>query len=124
MLFRSLVMVFIVVVADLLVFRTRVVLRRTFWVAYAIMLFFQLIINGLFTGPGIVRYNGDAILGESSPDTGAPPFVGSGRLAFAPIEDLLFGFALICLTVALWSYFGRLGVSREPRSGPPMWRSR
>ncbi len=107
---------------DFLVLRTRLLTRALFWSSYAIILFFQLVTNGLFTGFGIVRYDGDAIIGSTSPESGTPPFIGDGRLAFAPIEDLAFGFAIVLLTLSLWVFWGRRGVQRTPRSGPPIWR--
>ena len=57
------------VIIDLFVFRTRLVRRRAFWVSYAIIFFFQLITNGMFTGFGIVQYDGAAIIGSTSPTT-------------------------------------------------------
>ncbi len=114
--------VVIAVLLDLFVFRTRLVTRKAFWVSYAIIFFFQLITNGMFTGFGIVKYDGDAIVGSTSPEQGAPPFIGDGRISFAPFEDLLFGFALILLSLSLWVLFGRWGISRTPIAGPPMWR--
>lgn len=114
--------VVIVVLLDLLVFRTRLITRKAFWVSYAIIFFFQLITNGMFTGFGIVKYDGDAIVGSASPVEGAPPFIGDGRISFAPFEDLLFGFALILLSLSLWVMFGRWGIGRTPVAGPPIWR--
>jgi hypothetical protein len=108
-----------VVVVDLLVLRTRLLARRAFWVAYAIIVFFQLLTNGVLTGFRIVRYDGAAILGSSTPTSGAPPFLGDGRIAYAPVEDLLFGFALVVLTLVLWVWWGRRGVQRTPYAGPP-----
>jgi lycopene cyclase domain-containing protein len=119
----GIVAVVVVVVLDLFVFRTRMVTRVAFWVSYAIIVFFQLITNGMFTGWGIVQYEGDAIVGSTSPQQGAPPFLGDGRIAFAPMEDLLFGFALILLSLSLWVMFGRLGIDRQPTAGPPLWRT-
>ncbi|MHB1067043.1 MAG: lycopene cyclase domain-containing protein [Candidatus Nanopelagicales bacterium] len=116
--------VVIVAVVDLAVLRTRLLGRRVFWVSYAIIVFFQLVTNAMFTGFGIVRYDGAAIIGGRSPVEGAPPFVGDGRLAFAPVEDLLFGFALVVLSLSLWVWWGRRGVDRTPASGPPIWRRR
>ena len=116
------VMVLLVVAADLWLFRTQMVRRKVFWTAYAIIVFFQLITNGMFTGFGIVLYSGDAIIGSASPAQGPPPFLGDGRIAFAPVEDLLFGFALILLSLCCWIWLGRRGVQRTPRSGPPIWR--
>ena len=108
-----------VVVLDLWVVRTRLLRRRVFWTAYAIVVFFQLVTNGLLTGFGIVRYDGAAIVGSATPVPGPPPFLGDGRIAYAPFEDLLFGFALVVLTLVLWVWLGRRGVQRTPYAGPP-----
>ena len=118
----ALVSIVVVVVADLWLLRTRMVTRKVFWTSYAIIVFFQLVSNGMFTGFGIVRYDGDAILGSTSPAIGPPPFIGEGRIAFAPVEDLLFGFSLVLLSIAGWIWLGRRGVQRTPGSGPPIWR--
>lgn len=114
--------VVVVVVLDLVVARTRLLRRRIFWVSYAIVLFFQLVTNGLLTGLGIVRYDGAAIVGSSTPVDAAPPFLGDGRIAFAPVEDLLFGFALVVLTQVIWVWLGRHDLERTPYSGPPRIR--
>ena len=89
----SVVGVVLVLVADLGVLRTRLVRRRVFWTAYAIVVFFQLIVNGVLTGRRVVSYDPRAILGP--------------RVVFAPVEDLLFGFALILLTLSTWVWLGR-----------------
>lgn len=81
------------VVVDIVVLRTRLLRRRVFWATYPIIVFFQLISNGILTGRGIVRYDPDAILGL--------------RLVYAPVEDLLFGFALVLLTLSAWTWWGR-----------------
>jgi lycopene cyclase domain-containing protein len=85
-----------VLLVDLLVLRTRLVTRRTYWVAYVIVLFFQLLSNGILTGFDIVRYDPGAILGW--------------RIAFAPVEDLLFGWAMVTLTLCTWVWLGRRGI--------------
>ena len=114
--------VVVVVVVDLAVFGTRLLRRRVFWASYAIVVFFQLVTNGVLTGLRIVRYDGAAIVGSSTPVDAAPPFLGDGRIAFAPFEDLLFGFALVVLTQCLWVWLGRRGVQRTPYAGPPRIR--
>jgi hypothetical protein len=119
----GLIAVVAAVVVDLWILRTRLLGRRVFWTAYAIIVFFQLVTNGMFTGFGIVLYDGDAIVGGDSPAQGAPPFLGDGRIAFAPVEDLLFGFALVMLSLSLWVMWGRRGIDRTPTAGPPIWRS-
>jgi lycopene cyclase domain-containing protein len=118
----GIVAVLTMIAADLWLLRTRLIMRRVFWTAYAIIVFFQLVTNAMFTGFGIVRYDGAAILGGSSPVQGPPTFIGDGRIAFAPVEDLLFGFALVLLSLSLWIWWGRHGVDRTPKAGPPSWR--
>lgn len=118
----GIVAVILVVLADLFVFRTKLIRRKAFWASYAIIVFFQLITNGMFTGFQIVKYDGNAIIGSTSPADSAPPFLGDGRIAFAPAEDLLFGFALVLLSLCLWVWLGRRGIQRTPVSGPPIWR--
>jgi lycopene cyclase domain-containing protein len=84
------------VLVDTVVLRTWLVRRRTYWTAYAIVLFFQLATNGILTGFDIVRYDPAAILGW--------------RIAFAPVEDLLFGYAMVTLTLSTWVWLGRRGI--------------
>jgi lycopene cyclase domain-containing protein len=91
----------VAVVLDLVVLRARLLTRKAFWVAYAIIIFFQLVTNGLLTGLRIVTYSPDEIIGV--------------RLAYAPVEDLLFGFALVTQTLAWWVWWGRRFPSRRVR---------
>lgn len=107
------------VILDLVIFRTKLVVRKIFWYSYAIILFFQFVSNGMFTGFGIVKYNDAAIIGTSSPLAGSPPMFGEGRLFFAPIEDVLFGFSLVLLSLVLWIHFERKGIQNQIKAGPP-----
>ena len=109
----------VVIALDLYVFKTCLLKRKVFWASYSIVIFFQLITNGILTGFGIVEYDGAAIIGSSTPEDSPPTFIGDGRLVFAPIEDLLFGFCLVVLTLIIWIWLGKKGVQREPKSGPP-----
>ena len=97
----ALVAVVAVVVLDRWVVRTRLTASGTWWTAYGIIVFFQLLTNGWLTGRGIVRYDGDVILGS-----GAVRLLGDGRLVYAPVEDLAFGFALVLLTCVVWQRLG------------------
>jgi len=87
---------------DLAVLRTRLLRRKAFWTAYAIMVFFQLLVNGVLTGLRVVRYDPDRIIGW--------------RIAFAPVEDLLFGFAMVLTTLSLWVWWGRRAVTSTTRA--------
>jgi lycopene cyclase domain-containing protein len=78
---------------DLVVLRTRLVAGIVFWATYPVILALQLASNGLLTGLGVVRYRESAIIGL--------------RLAYAPVEDLGFGFALVLTTLSLWVWLGR-----------------
>lgn len=96
----ALVGVALATLLDLVVLRTTLLTGKAFWAAYAIMVFFQLITNGVLTGIPIVRYDPHAIIGW--------------RLAFAPVEDLLFGFALVLVTLSTWV---RLGAREQHQPG-------
>ena len=82
--------------------RTRLTTSAAWWTAYGITVVFQLLTNGWLTGRRIVRYDPDAILG-----TEKVSLVGDGRLVFAPVEDLAFGFALVLTTAVVWTWLGR-----------------
>jgi lycopene cyclase domain-containing protein len=88
--------------------RTRLTTTRTWWAAYGIVVAFQLLTNGWLTGRGIVRYDPGAILGGAR-----VPFVGDGRLVYAPVEDLAFGFALVLTTCVAWVWLGRRSGEEE-----------
>lgn len=84
--------------------RTRLTSTPEWWTAYAIIFFFQLLTNGWLTGRGIVRYDPETIVGDER-----VTFVGDGRLAFAPVEDGAFGFALVLISCVAWVWLGRRG---------------
>jgi lycopene cyclase domain-containing protein len=87
-------------VVDLWVLRTRLVTRAVFWATYPIIITFQLLSNGILTGRRIVIYDPAAIIGW--------------RLAYAPVEDLFFGFAMVLTTLSIWVWAGR-HAARSPR---------
>ena len=80
-------------VLDLFVLRTSLIMRKVFWTSYAIILLFQLLTNWWLTSRNIVMYDAGSIIGT--------------RIASAPAEDLLFGFALILGVQSSWVYLGR-----------------
>jgi lycopene cyclase domain-containing protein len=98
----ALVAVVVALVLDRWGARTRLTTTGAWWSAYAIIVFFQLLTNGWLTGRGIVRYSPAAIIGD-----GSVRFLGHGRVAYAPVEDLAFGFALVLTSCVVWTWLGR-----------------
>jgi lycopene cyclase domain-containing protein len=88
--------VLIAIIFDLYLFNTQLLKRKVFWTSYAIIVGFQLLTNWWLTSRNIVMYSPDAIIGI--------------RIASAPLEDLLFGFALVLGVLSNWI---RLGVSSK-----------
>ena len=118
----ALVAAVLAVLIDIYVLRIAITKRRIFWASYSIIIFFQLITNGILTGAGIVEYSGAEIIGSDTPISSRPPFIGDGRIVYAPVEDLIFGFALVVLTLSMWIWLGKRGVQREPLAGPPRFK--
>ena len=90
--------VLLVIVIDRYLLKTRLLEKKAFWTAYAIIVFFQLITNWWLTSRNILSYSEEAIIGW--------------RIASAPVEDLLFGFSMVTLTMSLWIFWGRRGIQR------------
>ena len=85
--------VFLVLAFELIFIKSNLLRKPAFYFGYAIVVFFQLLTNGYLTKSGIVLYEPSAIIGT--------------RIAFAPVEDLLFGFSLVFLTLATWVKLSR-----------------
>ena len=73
---------------DMFITKNSLLSTLRFWSSYFIILPFQLFTNWWLTSREIVIYNNEAIIGL--------------RLAGAPIEDLIFGFAMILAVMSLW----------------------
>jgi len=91
--------VLIAVILDLFILRRQMVTRGLFWLSYGLILPFQLLTNWWLTSKLVVMYTPAAIIGR--------------RLAGAPIEDLLFGFSMILLTLSLWDYLSNRAQSEK-----------
>jgi lycopene cyclase domain-containing protein len=85
----AIVAVSIALITDYWLARTRLITTKRFWTSYSIILPFQLLTNWWLTSRNIVMYSPDVIIGT--------------RIASAPVEDLLFGFALILLVLTFWT---------------------
>ncbi len=73
---------------DMFITKNSLLSTIRFWLSYAIIVPFQLITNWWLTSREIVTYNPDAIIGL--------------RVAGAPVEDLIFGFAMILAVMSMW----------------------
>jgi lycopene cyclase domain-containing protein len=82
------------VIFDLLIAKTHLLARKLFWTSYAIVISFQLLTNWWLTSRNIVMYD--------------PAVITGVRIASAPIEDLLFGFALVLGVLSNWIRLGAL----------------
>ena len=56
-----------------------------------IILFFKILVNGYLTSQYIVIYN--------------PKFLLNIRVGSIPLEDFLFGFSMVTMTIIFWEYF-------------------
>ena len=91
--------VFLAVVLDLFLLKSQMMTRGIFWLTYFLILPFQLLTNWWLTSNEIVMYSLSDITGQ--------------RLAGAPIEDLLFGFSMILLTISAWEFLKKRSSSNE-----------
>ena len=91
--------VFLVILTDRYILKSRLLEKKAYWTAYAIIIFFQLLTNWWLTSRNILSYSETEIIGW--------------RIASAPVEDLLFGFSMVTLTMSLWIFWGRKGVQRN-----------
>ena len=78
----------ITVIFDMFVTKNSLLSTVRFWFSYAIILPFQLLTNWWLTSRQIVTYNPESIMGL--------------RVAGAPFEDLIFGFAMILAVMTMW----------------------
>jgi len=95
----AMIAVVFAVIVDSLIIKTRLTRKKVFWTSYSIILPFQLITNWWLTSRNIVMYSPEAILGV--------------RIASAPVEDLMFGFSLVLLVMALWVFWGKQGFQKS-----------
>lgn len=91
----------VVVAVELLVLRTGVFRRPAYWLSLAIIFAFQVVVDGWLTklSAPIVIYSPQHATGLRAPWD-------------IPVEDFLFGFALVTLTIAVWEW---LTAQRRPR---------
>ena len=69
----------------------RVLRRKEFYLFLAVILVFKFLVNGFLTGREIVMYN--------------PGFFLGIRIGSIPLEDFMFGFSMVTLTIVFWEYW-------------------
>jgi len=94
----TLIAIALVVAYELAIARTRIFRSGSYWIAMAIVAFFQVLVDGWLTK-------------ESSPIVNYNEEIFSGIRVFfnSPLEDFGFGFALVTLTMVAWDQLGRRG---------------
>ncbi len=73
----------------------RILRRKEFYLFLAVILFFKLLVNGFLTGREIVMYN--------------PIFYLGVRIGSIPVEDFMFGFSMVTLTIVFWERWKKAG---------------
>jgi lycopene cyclase domain-containing protein len=68
--------------------RTRLLRQPRFWFFLSLIAGFTFLVNGYLTGKNIVLYN--------------PAFYLGLRIGSIPVEDFLFGFGMVTLTIVFW----------------------
>lgn len=101
----ALVAPLLVVVLELFVLRTGILATGRFWAAVAIVFAFQVPVDGWLTWleAPVVIYRDTAITGVRWP-------------LDIPVEDFGFGFALVALTLMLWTWQARRDAESPVRS--------
>ena len=65
--------------------------KKRYYVFILIILFFKMLVNGYLTGKQIVMYR--------------PQFFIGLRIGSIPLEDFLFGFSMVTMSIIFWEYF-------------------
>jgi lycopene cyclase domain-containing protein len=90
-----------VVVAELAVLRTGIFRLKAYWVTMAIVVAFQVVVDGWLTklSSPIVAYSAEEFSGWRFP-------------LDIPVEDFLYGFSLVTAAILLWERWGLRDRSR------------
>jgi len=70
--------------------RTNILRKKEFYFFLLIIMGFKFMVNGYLTDTGIVIYN--------------PEFFIGARLGSIPLEDFLFGFSMVSLSIIFWEF--------------------
>ncbi len=84
--------VFLVIILDTIT-KTGILRRKESYIFFPVILIFKFLVNGYLTGHYIVRYD--------------PAFSLGIRIGSIPVEDFLFGFSMVTMTIIFWECFKR-----------------
>ena len=104
----SLLAALLVVAVDRLL-NTRVLGQKRFWLFLSVMYGFMILVNGYLTWRPVVLYGERFFLGV--------------RLGTIPVEDFVYGFALIAGSIVVWEYVKGRTTTREQNSAHPRGRT-
>ena len=85
------------------ILRTGVLRDRRYWITLAIVGFFQVLVDGWLTCRPVVTYAEAQFSGVRLGCPRSALFTAGGM----PLEDALFGFAMITQALIWWRYWGR-----------------
>jgi lycopene cyclase domain-containing protein len=71
--------------------RINLLKQKGYYAFILVILFFKMLVNGYLTGKQIVMYR--------------PQFFLGLRIGSIPLEDFLFGFSMVTMTIIFWEYF-------------------
>ena len=94
--FLSIISVFLTIFLDNIT-GIRLLRKKEFYLFIGIILFFKFLVNGFLTGENIVIYN--------------PNFFMGIRIGSIPLEDFLFGFSMVTMTIIFYEYFKKKEVN-------------
>jgi lycopene cyclase domain-containing protein len=86
----AVISVFVTIFADK-ASRIMILKRKDYYAFLLVVLFFKFLVNGYLTGKDVVRYN--------------PQFFLGIRIGSIPLEDFLFGFSMVTMTIIFWERF-------------------
>ena len=82
--------VFIAIAIDRIT-KINILKKARFYIFLLIIFGFKILVNGYLTATNIVMYN--------------PAFFMGLRIGSIPLEDFLFGFSMVTMTIIFWEYF-------------------
>jgi lycopene cyclase domain-containing protein len=80
----------------------RLLIRGEYYVFFLLILIFKGMVNGYLTFQNIVIYNSQFFMGI--------------RVGSIPLEDFLFGFSMVTMTIIFWERFKKDGVVKSQKT--------